>query len=199
MKVFNCEQGSPEWLEIRKCHLFTASDAQSVSAAGVGLETTIYTKLSESLTDGATEAYKSEDMIRGNELEAEARASYEIEYGVIVDTVGFIELDEYTGCSPDGLVGEDGMIEIKCKNNVNHLKAILGEVTVESAHDWQMQMQMYVADRKWVDYTLYNPNFIDEKQRLVVKRVFRDEDKIEKIKIGIEKGIKKYLDLKSKL
>ncbi len=197
MKIYReLKQGTEEWLQLRRGRL-TASHAQAIATAGKGLDTLCYQKVAEKLTDGQGEGYTNADMERGNELEHEARSLYEISTGNIVEEVAFVELDEMIGCSPDGLIGDDGLIEIKCKNNVNHLKSLLsGEI--EKAHYWQMQMQMYVTGRKWCDYVLYNPNYSDDK-RLVIKRVERSDEDIEKIKIGLEKGVKLVQEIESKL
>jgi len=193
MKIYTFEQGSEEWFSARLAK-FTASTAQAIATAGKGLETLVYKKLAEKLTNKAPEAYSNEDIERGHELEAMARDAYELETGNIVEQVGFCELNEYVGASPDGLV-KDGLVEIKCKNDVNFIKERLSD-EIESAHRWQMQMQMYVTDRKWCDYVVFNPNF---EKSLVIKRLKRDEEAIKKIKLGLDKGIKMFKDLLKKL
>jgi len=175
-------QGSDEWLEDRKGKL-TASNAQAISANGKGLETYVYTLLSEKYSSN-NEKYTNEDMERGNELEAMARKLYELEKDVEIKEVGFIEMDEFSGASPDGLIGEDGLVEIKSPNDKNHFFIVSTE-KIETKYIWQMQMQMLVTDRKWCDFVSFNPNFEKE---LVIIRVERDEKKIEKLKIGIEVG-----------
>jgi len=175
-------QGSDEWLEDRKGKL-TASNAQAISANGKGLETYVYTLLSEKYSSN-NEKYTNEDMERGNELEAMARKLYELEKDVEIKEVGFIEMDEFSGASPDGLIGEDGLVEIKSPNDKNHFFIVSTE-KIETKYIWQMQMQMLVTDRKWCDFVSFNPNF---EKDLVIIRVERDEKKIEKLKIGIEVG-----------
>jgi len=175
-------QGSDEWLEDRKGKL-TASNAQAISANGKGLETYVYTLLSEKYSSN-TEKYTNEDMERGNELEAMARKLYELEKDVEINEVGFIEMDEFSGASPDGLIGEDGLVEIKSPNDKNHFFIVSTE-KIETKYIWQMQMQMLVTDRKWCDFVSFNPNF---ERELVIIRVERDEKKIDKIKEGIKTG-----------
>jgi putative phage-type endonuclease len=183
MKIHNFEQNSPEW---DQCRLgkFTASDAQAIATNGKGLQTLVYKKAAEIITGKAKGNYTNGDMDRGHELEDTARSNYEIENGVLVEKVGFCEMDKYTGCSPDGLVGDDGLVEIKCKDDANYVR-YLYEKKVDSEYLWQMQMQMYVTDRQWVDYVVFNENF----SKFRVERVMRDEDKISKIKAGLESGI----------
>jgi len=192
MKIYTFEQGSEEWIQ-KRLGVFSASTAQAIATAGKGLETLVYKKLAEKLANKAPE-YTNEDMERGHELEAMARDAYELETGNIVEQVGFCELNEYVGASPDGLV-KDGLVEIKCKNDVNFIKERLSD-EIDSAHRWQMQMQMYVTNRKWCDYVVFNPNF---EKSLVIKRVKRDEEAIKKIKLGLDEGIKMFKDLLGRL
>lgn len=182
MKIHNFEQQSPEWFAIRLGKL-TASKAQAIGTAGKGLETLCFEKVAEIISGTRQETYTNPDMERGNEQEDLARSSYEMETGNKVESVGFCELDERVGASPDGFVGEDGLVEIKCPTNTNYVRTLYIK-TPESKYAWQMQMQMLVTDRKWVDYVVFNENFKD----LVIIRVERDEKKIEKLRVGIEKG-----------
>lgn len=183
MKILDVKQGTQEWLDCRLGKL-TASDAQAIATAGKGLETLCIEKVAQRLTGKAEEGYKNHDMERGHELEMEARNSYELETGNTVQEVGFCELDEDVGASPDGMVGEEGLVEIKCKSDTVFVRELLAD-SIDSAHVWQMQFQLWVTDRKWCDYAVYNPNF---PKSLIIKRVNRDEDAIEKIKSGVEAG-----------
>lgn len=194
MNILDVKQNTPEWIEARLCK-FTASDAQAIATAGIGLDTLILKKVAEKLTGKATDGYINKDMERGHELEMEARNTYELETGNLVEEVGFCQLNEYIGCSPDGLIGEDGLIEIKCKADHVFVQAMLDHKP-ESSHLWQMQMQMYITNRKWCDYVVYNPNF---PKPLIVIRVDRDEKMIEKIKAGLDTGVDKMLKIINKL
>jgi len=184
--TYNMEQGSPEWFEARK-YVLTASNATAIGNAGAGLKTYVKKLLSKEISD--EETYTSKDIERGNELEPIARLKYQFEYGVEVEEVGFISAGGVFGCSPDGLIGEDGGLEIKARNNEKHLELLLGNGIDSSTH-WQIQMSLYVTGREWWDFVSYNPNF---KNSLYRERVFRDEAKIEKLKKGIVAG-KELLD-----
>lgn len=186
MKIHQVKQNSPEWHELRKQKM-TASHAQQIGNNGKGLETYIYEVVAEK-----EDNYTNEDIERGNEMEAEARQMYELETLQTVNQVGFIELDEYTGCSPDGLVGEEGGIEIKCPNNVNYLKLLVNQ-KIDTKYLWQIQMNLYITGRKWWDFIAYNPNF---NQELYIMRVYPDEEMTEKLKVGLEKGKEKTKELK---
>jgi len=194
------DQNTPEWQSLRLGKL-TASDSQAIATAGKGLETLVHKKVAERLTGKAVNRYINANIERGHELEMMARNAYELETGNIVEQVGFCELDEYCGASPDGFVGSDGLVEIKCKSDHVFAQELLVD-RIMSSHVWQMQMQMFVTDRKWCDYAVFNPNFPES---LIIKRVNRDETAIKKIKSGVEKGItmikyalKKYEISKSK-
>src|SRR5574343_710043 len=121
MKIINVTQGTQQWFDCRLGH-FTASNAQAIANNGKGLETLVFEKVAEKLTRKQKESYTNPDIDRGHELEGMARSNYEIETGSKVVEVGFCELDEYVGCSPDGFVGDDGLVEIKCKNDANYVK-----------------------------------------------------------------------------
>ena len=183
MKIYNFEQGTPEWLEVRLGKL-TASNAQAIQAKGAGLKTYIFDKVAEILSGKMEETYINANMERGNEHEDLARSSYEMQTGNSVEQVGFVEMDDNVGASPDGFVGEDGLIEIKCPKAGKYAR-FLYDKKIEPKYEWQMQMQMLVTNRKWVDYVLFHENFSD----VIVHRVMRDEDKIEKIVSGLEVGL----------
>lgn len=185
MEIINCAQGSYEWLAVRAGR-FTATDASEVKTAGKGLETLSYQIAAFKLTGELPEVVTSSAMERGKMLEPQARAAYIEATGQEVQTVGFCALDEFIGCSPDGLVGTDGLIEIKCKTDPHHLFAVVNG-WVDPKHEWQMQFQMLVTDRKWCDYVLYNPNF---KEPLYIKTIQRDEEKIAKLREGLALGVK---------
>ena len=190
MKIYETlEQGTKEWFEVR-LGKFTASKAQAIGSNGKGLETLCFEKAAEIISGTRQDTYTNPDMERGNEQEKLARASYEMKSGQMVKLVGFIEMDKNVGCSPDGLVGDDGMVEIKCPTNANFVKVMYNKKP-ESKYVWQMQMQMLVADRKWVDYVVFNENFED----VIVIRVERDETKIDKLKTGLEAGIAKVAEI----
>lgn len=191
MEIYNVVQGSPEWHEIR-LGMLTASEAQAIATNGSGLKTLVNKLVAERLTKKFEPSYSNSDMERGKDLEAEARNAYELETGNIVKQVGFCKLNDYVGCSPDGLIGVDGGIEIK-----NFKPSCFVEYMftgkVDTGYQWQCQFNMFVTDRKWWDYVVYNPDFAEP---LIIKRIDRDDLAIEKIKAGVEAGkelIKSYL------
>lgn len=194
MIVHNLEQGTKEWLKLR-LGKFTASTASAIKTNGKGLETLIFEKMAELLTQKQLTNFKSDAMERGNELEAEAREIYELTTGLSVKEVGFCELNEFVGASPDGLVGEDGLVEIKCPIPKTFVKYLVSG-KVDPKYYAQMQFQLYVTDRKFCDYVVYHPDFPNP---VITKKIERDEAFIEKIRIGLESGIRKLNELMEKI
>lgn len=193
MEIYNFPQRSEEWYKIRR-GVLSASDAATIAANGRGLETLCLNKALEIVTGKSSSEYTNEDIERGVSLENEARNFYELKTGNQVQEVGFIKLNEYVGCSPDGLVGKDGLTEYKCRNDLNHFKRVLG-YSIDREHRYQLQMQLFITDRKWNDYVCYNRNFPLDSQ-LIIERVYPDEVMIRELKEGLERGvelIQKYL------
>lgn len=114
-KIHNCEQNSDEWHQIR-CGRITASNMQILMGDGDTRESIIQSKAAEVITGvlDTSDTFTSKDTARGHELEDEARMRYCEVFGIEVETVGFIELDEFVGVSPDGLANKDGLFEAKC-------------------------------------------------------------------------------------
>jgi YqaJ-like viral recombinase domain len=196
MRILNNEQGTAEWLLDREGKM-TASEATAIGNNGKGLETYIKEIVRKQLSSNKETGFETKDTKRGNELEPVARGIYELERGVEVTKVGFIEYDEYTGCSPDGLVQEEGGLEIKSPDDKNYFEYLLHkEDAVDSGYIWQVQMNLLVTGRKWWDLMIYNPNFT---QSYFIFRIFPDQEKIEKLKVGLEKGKQLIIELKNKL
>jgi predicted phage-related endonuclease len=170
----------------------TASNAQAISANGKGLESYIWEVMAGKYATTPEESWSNADMERGKEYEAMARIAYEIERGVLVEQVGFVE---YTGASPDGMVNDDGLVEIKCHGNTKFFQFSI-EKKIESKYLWQMQMQMLVTGRQWCDYVAFSPNF---EKSIVVVRVERDPIMQEKLLKGIEKGKALIKEIESKI
>lgn len=187
-------QLSPEWLEY-KLGKFSATDAQAISANGAGLITLVYEKVAEKLTGKYKEVYSNDDILRGIEMEESARSAYELEKGISCVKVGLIEMNERIVCSPDALVGDDGLLEIKNPNDANYVK-YLYEGKIETKYVWQMQFQLLVSDRKWVDFMMHNNNF---DKPFVITRVKRDEEAIAKIREGLTVATARMAEILKKI
>jgi hypothetical protein len=157
-----------------------------------GYSDALYRVAMERITGKTTEGYSNSAMLRGIQLEPMARQVYEIEKMTLVDECGFIEVDEWMGCSPDGLVGDDGMIQIKCPAFNTHIGYIVSE-EVPKDYYIQMQAEMWMAGRKWNDFVSFHPDL-----PTLILRVTPDEAIIQKIieeiklaKIAVIKIIRK--------
>jgi putative phage-type endonuclease len=193
MKIINCEQQSEEWFNCRKLKM-TSSKAQAIANNGTGLQSYIYELVAEYYSSSEKEHFSNEHTERGNELEPTARDMYELETGNKVEQVGFIEMNKYSGGSPDGLVGEDGLIEIKCVEDKKYFKLLVDKEEITD-YDWQIQMNLLVSGRKWCDLVIYNPNF---EKNMIIQRKYIDELKQEKLKVGLAQGEKMIKDLINK-
>lgn len=180
---YDIEQRSDEWYAIR-CGRLTGSDFHTFMGNSETKKNKLLQKACEKITGKIEDDhYISADMQRGIDLEDEAVFLYEMQSGNEVKKVGFIELDEFVGCSPDGLVGDDGMIECKAPKDSVYLKQVI-EDKIKPEYYTQIQYNLYVSGRKWCDYIAYNKNF-----ELFVKRFERDEPYIEKIKVAINECV----------
>jgi putative phage-type endonuclease len=194
MKIYkNLEQRSDEWFSVR-LGKFGSTDAQAVATKGKGLETLCYKKVAEIIIGRQEDSYTNEHLERGRELEPMARSAYEIESSNFVEQVGYIELSKFVGCSPDGLVGDKGMVEIKCPSNANYIKNLY-ENKIDTAYIWQVQHQLYVGNREWCDFIIFNETL----NKIKITRIKRDESAIEKLKVGLEYGEKRIKDILEKI
>lgn len=161
MKIINnIEQGSPEWHAIRAGIPTASNFGKIVKANGSKSDqakTYIHQLAGERLLGRTEEGFRSEWMDRGREIENEARLLYEFKNSCDVDQVGFIKMDEpLCGCSPDGLIGEDGGLEIKCPKLSTHIKyALAGKLP--SDYHRQVMGSLFVSGRKWWDFMSYYP------------------------------------------
>jgi hypothetical protein len=194
MIIHKFEQGTPEWDNIRVGKI-TASIFHTLMGNSQLKETLLNGIAAERITGVKSDSSKVNSIhtARGHEMERYARMLYELEYNAKVDEVGFCEMNNKTGFSPDGLVGEDGGVEIKSMDNHNFLKAV-NQDSINVEHYTQMQFALYVSGRRWWDYVLFNPNFSNP---LHVRRVSQDEEtfsKIAKTLISSEEKLDKIIN-----
>lgn len=172
-------QGSEEWFASRMGKV-TASKIKDVIAkikTGEAAARRDYRiqLVTERLTGQREQGYTSPDMQWGTDTEPQARSAYESETGNLVAEVGMIDHPSIsmTGASPDGLIGAEGMLEIKCPKTATHLQTLM-EGKVPSQYIPQMQWQMACTGRQWVDFVSFDPRLPAEYQ-LFIKRVERDD------------------------
>lgn len=184
------EQRSQEWHEFRVGKI-TASRFADVMSKGKGgksserRNTYLRDIVAEILTGKAKEPISSASLSWGTEVEPFAREAYELETGNVVNETGFLlHLDHlFVGCSPDGLIGVDGGLEMKCpKDPQVHVKTLLEGMPSE--HIAQVQGGMYVTGREWWDFVSYDPRQ-PEPTRLYIQRVHRDEEFIQSLDIAL--------------
>jgi hypothetical protein len=183
LELLECEQGSELWLQAR-CGLVTASRCADVtamtkkgeSAARRNYRTEI---LCEILTGQPYPQFVSREMLWGRDNEKFARAAYEMQRDVMVETAGFVLHPDISrfGCSPDGLVGADGMVQIKCPNTSTHIGWLLDR-KVPLEHMPQMLAEMSCTGRGWCDFVSYDPR-LPEHLQLFIHRFERDPKLIE--------------------
>ena len=186
MKIHNCEQRTDEWFAVRNLKM-TASNASAISACGKGLETYAKELVAEFL-GGHKEIYVNGDMQRGIELEDEARAFAEQLTGLKFDQVGFIEMNNRVGASPDGVIFDkngkiEKLIEIKNHNDKVFLDLILTN-EIDKKYIAQMQMQMLVCECDECLYFGYNQNV---KPYYFMRWIKADKKIQEKLISGFEK------------
>jgi putative phage-type endonuclease len=176
------EQRSSDWFAARLGKL-TASRIADATARikngwGASRDNLMATLVCERLTGKQAESFTNAAMQWGTDHEDEARSAYEFELGVTVEKVGFLDHPsiDMAGASPDGLVGAEGLVEIKCPETKGHIETLLSKKVPEK-YIKQMQWQMACTGRQWCDFATYDPRMPQELQ-LWVLRVMRDDKAI---------------------
>lgn len=180
----NVEQGSDEWKAARLGHVSASTVADVMSkgkTAGSESETRKNYRLkiaAQRLTGDSGDGYTNAAMEWGTEQEPFARMAYEAARNVMVDKTGFWlhPTIPWVGVSPDGLVNDDGLVEIKCPNTTTHLDWVFAG-KVPAKHVKQIQCQLWVTGRAWCDFVSYDPR-LPQRNRLFIVRVPRDEQLI---------------------
>lgn len=171
-------QGSPEWFTVRigKVTASRVADVVAKTKSGYSASRANYMAelIAERLTGNGAERLTNAAMQHGTDTEPEARSAYEFRQNVDVAQVGFVlhPTIANTGASPDGLIGADGLVEIKCPNTATHIETLLTGV-IPAKYITQMHWQMICTDRAWCDFVSYDPR-LPEAMRLFVKRIERD-------------------------
>lgn len=188
------EQGSDEWFAARlgKVTASRVADIIAKTKSGPAATRANYAAqlIAERLTGQKGESFSNAAMQWGVDKEPEARSAYTFRTDCDVVEIGFIDHPTIamTGASPDGLVGDDGMVEFKCPNTATHLDTLQSE-TVPTKYLTQMQWQMACACRGWCDFVSYDPR-LPEAMRLFIKRVPRDDAMISEL----EREVSAFLD-----
>lgn len=184
------EQRSEEWFAARlgKVTASRIGDLMARNSGGYAASRANYMAelLVERLTGEPREGFQSAAMAWGTETEPMARSAYAFHCDAQVSEVGFVDHPTVTqsGASPDGLVGDQGMVEIKCPNTATHIDTLLG-AKIARKYLLQMQWQMACAKRAWCDFVSFDPR-LPEEMRLHVERVERDDALIGQIEAEVQ-------------
>jgi len=186
MQILNHEQGTEEW-QAARCGIVTMSElhtllvnGKSASGFGAGAFSYMHQLIGERITGEPADIFQgNRHTERGHELEPLARQLYTETTGYEIDEVGII-LNHGAGYSPDGLIGDDGALEIKTKLPKYQVEVLLaGEIPKE--HVAQIHGGLWVSEREWLDFVSYWPGM-----PLFVKRAYRDEKMIRTIAERVE-------------
>lgn len=188
------EQRSDEWFAARvgKVTASRVSDVVARTKSGYGASRANYMAelLIERITGRPTEKFSSPAMVWGTETEEQARSEFEGTTGLLVLETGFVPHPFIvgSGASPDGLIGDGGLVEIKCPNSATHIETVLSE-TVPEKYVTQMMWQMACTGRQWCDFVSFDPRAPYPEMRLIVMRVKRDHQRI----AALESEVIKFL------
>lgn len=191
------QQRSEEWFQARlgKVTASKLSDVMATTKSGESAYRRTYRHqlVTERLTGKQTEIYINQAMQHGMDTEDEARDFYVFKYAD-VEEVGFIDHPtiDMAGASPDGLVGTDGLIEIKCRQPQNHTETLISH-QIPSRYKLQMYWQMACTGRKWCDYVSYCPSF-PENLKMVVIRLHWDDEQIKLLEESVTKFLTEVKD-----
>jgi len=180
--IKDIEQGSDEWLKLRlgdatasnfdKIITITGKESESLKKYALQLAT-------ELMLETPEPSFKNDVMARGNELESLARDAYQEQTFNVVEQITMFKSDcGNFGYSPDGIIGDDGLNEIKCPIATTHFKYLLDN-KMPTDYWQQVQGGLWVSKRKWIDFVSFNSYFKDKK--LFIVRVERDEEYIAKL------------------
>lgn len=184
-------QGSEEWKQFR-CGKITSSRFRDVMSKGKGSEPSrtrlsyLYEIAAEIITGKVADNYISPAMEHGTLCEPLARIEYEEREALPVQQVGIIEHPKYNNItsSPDGFIGENGLLEIKCPKTSTQIQYVLDGV-FPSEYQAQVQGQLWICEREWCDFVSFDPRIEGPSQYFKI-RVNRDEEYIEKLKNGVD-------------
>ena len=197
------EQRSDEWFAAR-CGKATGSriaDIVAKTKSGYSASRANYMAqlVVERMTGKVAESFSNAAMDWGTEQEPYARAAYEAHSGVLVDEVGMVDHPTVamSGASPDGLVGEDGLVEIKCPTTATHIETLMEKAAPKKYID-QMQWQMACTGRKWCDFVSFDPR-MPQGLQLFVKRVERDDEYIAELESEVAAFLQEVSDKVEKL
>lgn len=184
-------QQTDEWFAARLGRATASRFADVIATLKSGAESAERRKyraqlVCERLTGKKKDGFTNKAMQVGIELEPDARMFYEAKTRNLVDEVGFIQIDGLmAGASPDGLIGDDGCLEIKCPEEQTHMGYLrLPQGKAPAEYVAQIQGQMWATGRAWCDFVSYNPS-MPQGLQLCIRRVVRDDEFINKLHVAV--------------
>ncbi|CAB4132290.1 phage_rel_nuc, putative phage-type endonuclease [uncultured Caudovirales phage] len=200
------EQGTPEWFEARLGKVTASRIVDVVARTKTGYsasrENYMAQLVVERITGKIEQSYTNAAMAWGTEHEPMARAEYEIQRGVMVNEIGFVPHPTIAnaGASPDGLIGDKGLIEIKCPNTATHIDTLLTR-QIPLKYLYQMFWQMTCTGREWCDFASYDPRMPDHLKLCVIHvpfnadRISELEDEVTKFLHEVDAKVDKLMNL----
>jgi putative phage-type endonuclease len=188
------DQGTEEWFQLRMGR-FTASSIDKLLGGpkNKGYQDEIKRVAFEMLYGVRPDGFESSWMTRGKDLEADARDAYQATTFTVVDTCGFFTYGDSIGASPDGLIGDDGTVEIKCVKYNTFIDYVIAD-RVPPEYVPQIQTQLLCTDRQWCDFIAYHPGV-----PLFIKRIERDEELIQNIIVAVDVAMASAKELVTKI
>ena len=196
MKKHSVEQNTDEWLSLRLGKITASAMKNIISSGGkksTSSKTYMHQLIAEKLTNSNPDdvSFSNAWTEQGHEREDVARSMYEFVRDAVVDDAGFITDDnENVGVSCDGLIGDDGLIEIKCPKASTYISYKL-DGRCPTVYFPQIQSQLWITERKWCDFVVYHPKF-----ELHIVRVERDDNFIDKMRDYVDKFV---VEMKEKM
>ena len=159
--------------------------AKTKTGWGAGRANYMAELIAERLTNTSAPGFSNAAMQWGTDTEPMARSAYELHTGELVDELAFAIHPRIplSGASPDGLVGDAGLIEIKCPNTATHIETLIGQA-IPSKYVTQMSWQMACTGRAWCDFVSFDPR-LPEDMRLFVRRLHRDNSLISSLEADV--------------
>ena len=197
--IRDIDQGTDEWLELR-LGVVTASKFKDVLSGGKGITRLSYMRqlAAEALTGAPVDLFKSSAMEWGNETEPQAKAMYQLHTFNTVEEVAFIKHDSINvGVSPDGLICDNGLIEIKCPNTTTQIDTFL-RGKMPTGHIPQVQGQLWVSEREWCDFVSFDPR-INGKSSFCMTRIERDDKYIKDLETKVKQFNEELSEMIDKL
>lgn len=196
-------QGSPEWHAIRlgKATASRIADVVAKGKSGPSASRANYLAqlVAERLTGAAQDSYQSEAMERGSEIEPDARAAYAFRTGNEVGSIGFVPHPRIvmSGASPDGLIGDRGLVQFKCPNTATHIDTLRRGV-IAGRYLTQMTWELACSERDWCDFVSFDPR-LPESMTLAIQRVNRDDKRIAELEAEVAGFLREVDDTVSDL